>query len=96
MQVDDQVKLAIKKVLKIPSDRLQDDTRLDELGAESLDIIEIVFALEEAFDIDITLDAGPMASGEDDFVRPSDLSPFATVGDVCRLVQRLVDSKVVR
>ena len=42
-------------MLKIPIDRLNDDTRLEELGAESIDIIEIVFALEEKFDIDISL-----------------------------------------
>jgi acyl carrier protein len=96
MQLANQVKLAISEVLKIPVDRLQDNTQLDELGAESLDFIEIVYALEEKFDVDIALEAGRLSSKQDGAGRESDLSQFSSIGDVCRLVQRLVDSKVAQ
>ena len=47
MQVADDVKQVIAKELKLPVERLTDDTKLGDLGAESLDVIEIVFALED-------------------------------------------------
>ncbi len=96
MNVADEVKLAISKELKIPIDRLNDDTRLDELGAESIDIIEIVFALEEKFDIDISLRMNQAAGDDKSPVRQSDLASLASVGDICREVQRLVDAKAAQ
>jgi acyl carrier protein len=96
MQVSDQVKSAISKVLKIPIDRLQDDTRLDELGVESIDVIEIVYELEETFDINISLEASQTPSNEDGSAGKPNLPQFATIGDLCREVQRLVDSKAAK
>jgi acyl carrier protein len=85
------VKLAISKELKIPVEQLGDEKKLEELGAESLDVIEIIFALEEKYDIDISLKfnqqgavTGQPGSGS---------TAFATVGDICRAVQAIVDAK---
>jgi acyl carrier protein len=67
----------------------------DELGAESLDVIEIVFGLEEKFDITIPLKAYEAsrlaASGKNGGAQEM---PFSTVGDVSDLVQKLVEAKV--
>lgn len=93
MEVIDDVRSIIAQSLKIPIERLTPDTRLDDLGAESLDVIEIVFALEEKFDISIPFKAEqgtrvtvPGKNGPEEI-------EFATVGDVANIVQKLVASK---
>ena len=57
MAIIDDVRSIIAKSLNIPVEQLTPDKRLDELGAESLDVIEIVFALEEKYDIAIPMQA---------------------------------------
>ena len=57
LAIIDDVQTIIAESLKIPVERLKPETRLDELGAESLDVIEIVFALEEKYDIAIPFKA---------------------------------------
>jgi acyl carrier protein len=90
----DDVRSIIAKSLNIPVERLSPETHLDELGAESLDVIEIVFALEEKFDIAIPLKADEATrltttqksgGGQD--------VPFSTVGDVAEIVEKLVAAK---
>jgi acyl carrier protein len=70
LAIIDDVRSIIAKSLNIPVDQLTPDKRLDELGAESLDVIEIVFALEEKYDIAIPLQANDAtrvsASGKTD------------------------------
>lgn len=63
---------------RVPRDRLTPDARLEELGIASLDTIEIVFALEETFDIDIPFNAKDARS------------EFATVGEVVRAVEAVL------
>lgn len=94
MEVADEVKNVIAKELKLPVEELTDDRLLADVGAESLDVIEIVFALEEKFNIDISLkmNQGGSASKQAE----TDLSNFATVGDICRSVQALVDAKAAQ
>jgi acyl carrier protein len=92
MEVADEVKAVIAKELKLPVEELSDDRKLADLGAESLDVIEIVFQLEEKFNIDISVKMAPGA----DAAKPqseADLAAFATVGDICRAVKALVDAK---
>jgi len=83
VDVTGDVKFVISKALDIPIGRLTDETKLEDLGVESLKVIEMVFELEEKFDISITLT--PDAAG-----RQTSLS---TVGDVSRAVKNLVDAK---
>jgi acyl carrier protein len=93
LAIIDDVRSIIAKSLNIPVERLTPDSRLDELGAESLDVIEIVFGLEEKYDITIPLKADEATrlatSGKSD---GQDM-PFATVGDVADIVQKLVEAK---
>jgi acyl carrier protein len=91
--VIDDVRSIIAKSLNISVDQLTPETHLDELGAESLDVIEIVFALEEKFDITI-----PLKADEATRLATSDKGggqemPFSTVGDVAEIVEKLVAAK---
>jgi acyl carrier protein len=52
-RITDDVMQIISRELKIPIERVTPDTALQDLGVESLDLIEIIFALEEKFDINI-------------------------------------------
>jgi acyl carrier protein len=92
----DDVRSIIAKSLNIPVERLTPQTRLDELGAESLDVIEIVFGLEEKFDITIPLkaeDASRLATADKS---GSQEMPFSTVGDVAEIVEKLVAAKTAK
>ena len=89
----DDVRSIIAKSLNIPVEQLTPETYLDELGAESLDVIEIVFALEEKFDITIPLkadEATRLAAGDKNSGQEM---PFSTVGDVAEIVEKLVAAK---
>ncbi|WP_207456979.1 acyl carrier protein [Azospirillum sp. SYSU D00513] len=65
---------------RVGRERLVPEARLMELNIASLDVIEIIFALEERFDIEIPFNANDAASG------------FNTVGDVIGAVERAVAS----
>ena len=58
--------------LGVEEARLTDGTRLEDLGADSLDLVEIVMSCEEKFDIEIP---NPVATR------------FTTVGDAVRFVE---------
>jgi acyl carrier protein len=94
MDVLDDVRQVIAKTLKISPDTLTAETRLDAIGAESLDVIEIVFELEEKFGISI-----PFQANEGARMRPqgdkieAPQPEFSTIGDVAKAVQALVDAK---
>lgn len=96
LPIIDDVRSIIAKSLNIPIERLTPDTRLDELGAESLDVIEIVFGLEEKFDITIPLKADEATRLATANTTGAQDMPFSTVGDVAEIVQKLVDAKVAQ
>jgi acyl carrier protein len=98
----DDVRSIIANSLKLPVEKLTPETRLEDLGAESLDVIEIVFALEEKYDIAIPLRADEatrlVQSGAGGAPAKSNQSdgqdvPFSTVGDVAEIVEKLVAAK---
>lgn len=60
---------------------LERGAKLADLNIASLDVVEIVFALEELFDIQIPFNANKAQS------------EFETVGDVVRAVESLVTEK---
>ncbi len=57
------------------ADVTKDASILDDLGADSLDVVELVMALEEAFDIEIPDDA---------------VEAMRTIGDIQRFVESYV------
>jgi acyl carrier protein len=75
----DVIAIIAKKVPGGKSVNLNDN--LQELGLESIDALEMVFDLEEKFAIQIPYNANSAATD------------FATVGDVVKAIERLVDQK---
>jgi acyl carrier protein len=55
-----------------PAEVTKDASILDDLGADSLDVVELVMALEEAFDIEVPDDA---------------VEEMRTIGDIQRFVE---------
>lgn len=96
MEIIDDVRAIISKSLKIPVERLTPDARLDELGAESLDVIEIVYDLEEKFDISIPFKADEGTQLNTSGKNGDGELQFATIGDVANVVKTLVEAKASR
>jgi acyl carrier protein len=55
-----------------PAEVTKDASILDDLGADSLDVVELVMALEEVFDIEVPDDA---------------VEEMRTIGDIQRFVE---------
>ena len=73
--------IAKKKRVEKPAVELSD--RLEDLGLESLDAVEMIFDLEEKFDIQIPYNANTN----------NPRSEFETVGDVVNAIEKLVAKK---
>jgi acyl carrier protein len=55
MTVEHEVRALIAEKLGLQEDEIEADASiLDELGADSLDAVEMIIALEDKFDVDIT------------------------------------------
>ncbi|MBD3808669.1 MAG: acyl carrier protein [Epsilonproteobacteria bacterium] len=54
MAIFDEVKDVVVEQLNVSPDEVKEDSRfVEDLGADSLDVVELVMALEEKFDIEI-------------------------------------------
>lgn len=54
MALDDKLKKIIEEQLGVEADRIKEEASfIDDLGADSLDIVELVMAMEEEYDIEI-------------------------------------------
>ena len=72
VSVEERIITGLAKILKIQPSEVQKEARLiEDLEIDSLDILELIFELEEEFNIEI----------------PQDKSPFVTVQDVITYVQ---------
>lgn len=71
----------IAKKVRVDNPNLQQSDRLEELGIESIDAVEMIFDLEEKFDIQIPYNANNART------------EFDTVGDVVRAIENLVREK---
>tara|TARA_Y100000780_G_scaffold231443_1_gene256939 strand:- start:611 stop:844 length:234 start_codon:yes stop_codon:yes gene_type:complete len=55
MSVDERVKSLVAEQLGIGIDEINNESSfIDDLGADSLDTVELVMALEEVFDVEIS------------------------------------------
>lgn len=79
--VEKEVMAIIASKVRVERPTLTRDDRLDELGIESIDAVEMIFDLEEKFDVEIPYNAN--SAGRE----------FSTVGDVVKAIQTLVNSK---
>ncbi|MBT4594431.1 acyl carrier protein [bacterium] len=73
-EIREKIVRVISEKLKISADEIQDDATLEDLGADSLDVVEIVMNIEEAFNIEIGDDAA---------------EKFKTVGDVVNYISEM-------
>jgi acyl carrier protein len=71
----------VAKQAKVDSATLKRDTRLSELDLQSIDIVELLFAIEDKFDISVPYNASD--------VNAAGIS-FETVGDLIDAVERLI------
>ena len=54
MALFDDVKEVVVEQLNVSADEVKEDSKfVEDLGADSLDVVELVMALEEKFDIEI-------------------------------------------
>ena len=54
MALFDEVKEVVVEQLSVNADEVKEDSKfVEDLGADSLDVVELVMALEEKFDIEI-------------------------------------------
>ncbi len=60
------------------TDELSEDTVLSEIGADDLDIADLVLSLEDAFDMDVTID---------------EANALRTVGDLADLAENAVSAE---
>ena len=92
--ITDEVGQIVARELKIPLERITPDTPLQDLGVESLDLIELIFALEDKFDISIPYNAntgetiGKAASAK------AGAGKFTTIAQIAAAVKGLLDAKI--
>ena len=73
MALIDEVKEVVAEQLNVDVNEISEDSKfVEDLGADSLDVVELVMALEEKFDIEIP---------------DSDAEGIATVGDAVKYVE---------
>jgi acyl carrier protein len=73
MSLDNKVRNIIVEQLGVDADRVKPEASfIDDLGADSLDIVELVMAMEEEFDLEIPDEAA---------------EKLRTVGDVTKYLQ---------
>ncbi|MPM09309.1 Acyl carrier protein [bioreactor metagenome] len=72
----EKVRMLLCEQLSLEKGSISMDTRLEDLGADSLDIVELVMAMEEEFDIQV----------EDEQVEK-----IQTVGDIVNAVSAMIE-----
>ena len=80
---DKVVAIIAEQALVDPSD-ISEQTAPDELGLDSLALVQVVFGLEEAFDITVPYNANDPASSQFD---------LSTVGAIIAAVEHLIAQK---
>lgn len=91
--IADEVRQVIARALKIPIERLTPRTTLQDLGIESLDLIEIIFALEEKFDINIPFNANEAAATDMRETSMFGSGKLETIDQIATAVKGLIDAK---
>jgi len=75
MALFDDVKEVVVEQLNVSPDEVKEDSKfVEDLGADSLDVVELVMALEEKFDIEIPDDQA---------------EAIATVGDAIKFIENV-------
>jgi acyl carrier protein len=93
VDIRNEVKLIISKQLKIPIELLTPHVRLQDLGAESLDFVEVLFELEEKFDISIPFNANQAVQRLGTETDDGSVLLHSTVEELANLVESMVAKK---
>ncbi len=73
MALIDDVKAVVVEQLNVKPEEIKEDSKfVEDLGADSLDVVELVMALEEKFDIEIP---------------DADAEKITTVGDAIKYIE---------
>jgi acyl carrier protein len=80
-RLEEEVLVVLSDYLGVPVSDLKPEKSLEDLGADSLDFAEILFEIEEKFDVKSPLDL------------PELRQKIQSVGDVLRLTGELVAAK---
>ena len=91
--ITEDVMQIISRELKIPIERVTPNTALQDLGVESLDLIEIIFALEEKFDINIPYNANEAATAGMEQSARVGLGDLRTIAQISTAVKGLMQAK---
>jgi len=80
MNIEERLRAILTSEYKVPAEKLTPDARLDELGVDSLGMIELLFKLEDELHIKI----------------PTDDTALATFADVAAFLNRLIAEQGVQ
>jgi acyl carrier protein len=80
--IDDDLIELIGETLRVDKSSLAPDQSLKALGMDSVQFVELVFAIEEKYSITVPFNANAFADAVN--------SPFASVGDLLALVKNTV------
>ncbi len=75
MSAETKIKAIISDQLEVAVEKLSMDTTFEDIDADSLDIVELVMALEEEFDLEIS---------------DQEVENIKTVGDVVKYIESQV------
>jgi acyl carrier protein len=85
-EIGNEIDSIIVKRTKVDPSLLTSNAQLSDLGIDSLDLIEVVFDLEDKFGIEIPFNANSVSA-------MSDSASLQTLGDVHDTVRKLVEDK---
>ena len=89
----DGVRQIVSKELKIPVERITPETTLQNIGVESLDLIGIIFALEEKFNISIPYNSNEAADTRTGELAKANMGKLETISQISIAVQGLMEAK---
>lgn len=72
MNVEEKVKAIVSEQLEVAPENLSAETTFEEIDADSLDIVELVMALEEEFDLEIS---------------DQEIENIKSIGDIVRYIE---------
>lgn len=75
MSTESRVKNIVSEQLEVSVDKLSPETTFEDIDADSLDIVELVMALEEEFDLEIS---------------DQEIENIKSVGDVIKYIESKV------